>query len=301
MKLIKWLVFLAVFWVGVYLYVITDRDRSMWVLNTALKAVTPIDVTTDLVYGEKPWQTLDVYPAATADGATGLSPVLLFIHGGGWYHGRKDQYYFAADAFVREGYTVVVPNYVKHPSPDARFPAHLEDAAAAMAWTLDNIEAYGGNRDAVFVSGHSAGAHTAVLLTTDRRFLDDAGVSVEDIAGVAAIAGPYRFTPDTEATQAVFGPASRYPLMDPLAYVDGDEPAMLVLHSDLDQSIANHHPVELERALRAVNGDVETLIYPDLTHADMVTHLHPWFARDKTLASEIDEFFRARISQRTEP
>lgn len=291
MKVLKWLVAMSLFLGVAYAFIIVDRDRSMWVLNTVLKTVAPREAVEDIAYGKKPWQTLDVYPAIESPTA----PVVVFIHGGGWYHGRKDQYYFAADAFLRAGYTVVVPDYTKFPSPHARFPAHVDDIALAIAWTQAHISKHRGDADHVFIAGHSAGAHTAALVTTNRRYLEQVGIDVAYIKGVAAIAGPYRFTPDKEATRAVFGPESNYPRMNPLAYVDGDEPPVLILHSDIDKSIANHHPREFEQAMRAVNGDVQLAIYDHLTHADMVTHLHPWFAGGQTLAVDIDTFFRKQL------
>ena len=65
-----------------------------------------------------------------------------------------------------------------------------EDAAEAVAWTLRNIGRYGGNPQRVFVMGHSAGAHIALLLTLDRRYLAAAGVSADDKEDSVAVLWP---------------------------------------------------------------------------------------------------------------
>ena len=291
MTLIKWLLILAVIGGGLFGYIIVDRDRSLWAFNTALKTATSRTVVSDVPYGDQPWQKLDIYPALNAASA----PVIVFIHGGGWYHGRKDQYFFAADAFLRMGYTVVLPDYIKYPAPEAIFPSHLKDIAKAIAWVKNNIAEYSSDGTNLFLAGHSAGAHTVGLLSTDMHYLQAEGLSSSDIGAFAALAGPYNFTPDKPATRAVFGPESNYPLMNPLHYVDGDEPPALLLHSDIDRSVEKRHPREFEAALMSVGSDVETRIYTDLTHADMVTHLHPWLAGKETLALEIDRFFKARM------
>lgn len=275
-------------------WVLTDRDRSLWVLNTAIKTVNARTVVADIAYGENSWQKLDVYPALDD---TTRAPVMIFIHGGGWYHGTKEQYFFAADAFLRLGYVVVLPDYIKHPASEARFPAHIVDAAKAIKWVRTNIQRHGGDRDNIFLSGHSAGAHTVALLATDSRYLESEGLFGSPLRGVASLAGPYRFIPDTPASMAVFGPESNYEMINPLRYIDGNEPPVLALHSDADDRIANRHPRELAAALQAVGGDVETRIYQGKSHEDMVTHLHPWFARSATLASEIELFFRSRMRQ----
>ena len=135
------------------------------------------------------------------------------------------------------------------------------------------------------------------MLATDTRYLHAQGLSEQDLRGVAPIAGPYKFKPKTPPEIAVFGPETNYQAMDPLHFVNGDEPPILILHSDRDEAIANKHPRELEAAMKAAGQDVEVRIYEEYSHADTVTHLHPWFAGNDTIAMEIDRFFRARMLQ----
>lgn len=274
---------------GGFFALVSNRDGGLWVLNNAIKLSSSQSVTANLAFGDQPWQKLDVYPAKNT------SPVVVFIHGGSWRHGRKDQYRFAADAFSRLGYTVVVPDYIKHPAEQARFPAHVIDGAKAIAWVKRNIEKHNGDADNIFIAGHSAGAHTVAMLATDGQYLAAVGLSENDIRGLAGIAGPYSFIPDWYVTEAVFGPPENYPLMDALNYVDGKEPASLLLHAVTDQQVGQYNQEKLAKAMTEQNVDVETVLYQDLSHIDMVTHLHPWFAGDKTIAADIDKFFRARV------
>ena len=60
------------------------------ILTNALKIAHPLPSNENLAYGDQAWQTLDVYPQVKS------SPVIIFIHGGSWHHGRKEQYRFAA-------------------------------------------------------------------------------------------------------------------------------------------------------------------------------------------------------------
>ena len=271
------------------LWFIKDRDRGLWALTTALKITNPISSNNDISYGDKAWQKLDVYPQQE------MSPVVIFIHGGSWRHGRKDQYRFAADAFHRLGYTVVMPDYVKHPNKEAHYPSFAVDAAKAIAWTKHNISQHNGDANNIFLAGHSAGAHTALMVTTDSQFLNSEGLSEKDIRAVAGIAGPYSFTPDWEVTQAVFGPPKNYPLMDALNYVDGQEPSTILLHSTGDEQVGQYNQDKLGAKLKAARVDVETVLYNGISHIDMVTHLHPWFTKHANVSADIDTFFKARI------
>lgn len=271
------------------LWFISDRDRGLWVLTTALKISNPISTINDLSYGDKPWQKLDIYPQEKT------APVIIFIHGGSWRHGRKDQYRFAADAFHRLGYTVVLPDYVKHPNKEAHYPSFAIDAVKAIAWVKANIDQHSGDTNNIFLAGHSAGAHTALMVATDSQFLNSEGLTEKDIRAVAGIAGPYSFTPDWEITKAVFGPPENYPLMDALNYVDGKEPSTILLHSNGDKQVGQYNQEKLAAKLKAASVDVKTVLYNGIGHIDMVTHLHPWFTKHADVSADIDNFFKARI------
>ena len=268
---------------------ISDRDRGLWLVTAALKIVNPIENITGLAYGNQDWQKLDVYPQADT------APVIIFIHGGSWRHGRKDQYLFAADAFYRQGYTVVLPDYLKYPDQRAKYPSFAIDGAKAIAWVKQNIAEYNGDPSQVFVVGHSAGAHTTMMLTTDKQFLNAEGLAPSDLKGVIGIAGPYSFIPDWEVTQTVFGPPANYPLMNALNYVDGDEPPTLLLHSAGDIQVGQYNQQKMQAALKSKGVDSEAVLYNALGHIDMVTHLHPWFSKEDNLMADIHQFIQKRL------
>ena len=98
-------------------------------------AFGPYERTAGLAYGPEPRQKLDVYvpDAPSAEPRT----VIVFIHGGSWETGSKDQYRFVGSSLTEKGFIAVLPNY--RLNPDVRFPVFVEDAAQAVAWTLHNI------------------------------------------------------------------------------------------------------------------------------------------------------------------
>lgn len=116
-------------------------------------------------------------------------PVLIFIHGGGWSKGNKDQYRALGKSFAGEGIITVIINY--RLSPAVVHPEHARDCGAAFDWVCRNIERYGGDRKRIFISGHSAGGHLAALLATDDRYLKKYGYPLSAVAGVIPISGVY--------------------------------------------------------------------------------------------------------------
>jgi acetyl esterase/lipase len=125
--------------------------------------------------------SLDVYTPAQAQS----SPVVFFIHGGGWHTGSKNHVGYKADGFTRAGYLFVTANY--RLSPAVMHPAHVEDLAKAIAWVYKNIGRYGGDPKKIIVIGHSAGAHLALLLGTDRDYVERQGVPFSAIRGVVSL------------------------------------------------------------------------------------------------------------------
>src|SRR5262249_28160715 len=130
---------------------------------------------------------LDVYRPKGKDGC----PVLFFLHGGGWVAGSKDNvfgvygYGTIARCLAERGLVLGVPNY--RLSPGVRHPEHIKDVARAFAWTCQHAKEYGGDREQIFVGGHSAGGHLAALLATDETYLKQVKRSLKDIRGVVAV------------------------------------------------------------------------------------------------------------------
>lgn len=233
-----------------------------------VNALSPRDgynLTRDLAYGPLKRQKLDVYvPDIFAPGA----PVVIFFHGGRWQEGSKDDYRFAAQALASRGFVTILPNYRLF--PQVRFPTFVLDSADAVAWVYREISAYGGNPERIYLMGHSAGAHIAALLALDEHYLYQR-VPTLQLAGLIGLAGPYDFLPLTDADlQAIFAPPQDWPLSQPIEFVDGNEAPMLLLYGDEDTSVKPHNLKNLARRVRERGGQVDTIVYPDVDHAEIV-------------------------------
>lgn len=74
-------------------------------------------------------------------------------------------------------------------APKVKAPAYIEDAAAATAWVFENIEKYGGNKNLIFESGHSAGGYLAIMITLDKKYLQKYKIDADQIAGLIPFSG----------------------------------------------------------------------------------------------------------------
>jgi len=112
-------------------------------------------------YGRSPRETLDIYAADKAGG-----PVLVYIHGGYWRSGNKEDNCNFVPTFTKRGATVVLLEYDL--CPKVTVTDVVRQTRAAIAWVFKNITRYSGNPSYLYVSGHSAGGHlTAMALAHD--------------------------------------------------------------------------------------------------------------------------------------
>lgn len=207
-------------------------------------------------------------PAADVNGAGEPAegrPILVFFHGGSWTSGSKDGYDFLGRAFAAKGFAVVIPNYRLY--PEVRYPAFLEDAAAAVAWAQAHAGEIGGDAGRIVLVGHSAGGYIAAMLALDRRWLEAEGVPGEAIAAWAGLAGPYDFLPlDAAATINTFGEEEDLPDTQPVNHVDaGDPPAILLTGTD-DTTVAPRHTTTLAELMRGAGLTAETRFYDGIGH-----------------------------------
>lgn len=247
-----------------------------------------------IAYGPEPRQALDVYTPAGLTVARGHEgrPVVVFFYGGSWQSGSRSYYRFIGEALTAHGIVTVVVDHRLY--PEVVFPAFVADAAQAVAWVHSNIASFGGDPDRIFLMGHSSGAHIAALLATDRSYLRDAGVPAARVRGLIGLAGPYAIDPFRyRTTRAIFAGLATPAPMQPLSFVDGREPPMLLVHGSRDETVypANSHA--LAAAVRAAGGEAD-VVAVDVGHIELVLTLaRPLKSRTGTL-DRIAAFIVAR-------
>ena len=133
-------------------------------------------------YGNSPREMLDMYAADRPAG-----PVLLYIHGGYWRSGSKEDNCNFVPTFTKRGGTVVLVEYDL--CPQVTVSDIVRQTRASIAWVYKNIARYGGDPSKLFVSGHSAGGHlTAMALAHDWT---KEGLPADLIKGAVATSGVY--------------------------------------------------------------------------------------------------------------
>ncbi|MGN6277452.1 MAG: alpha/beta hydrolase [Sphingomonas sp.] len=230
-------------------------------------------------------QALDVWRPTGATSAK--RPVLIFWYGGGWVKGSRGAYAFAARAYAKAGFVVVVPDYRK--VPNVRFPAFLQDGAQAVRWTRDHVAQFGGDPNRIAFAGHSAGAYTVAMLALDPEWLRAEGVDPTIVKAAVGLSGPYDFYPfdDRRAIDAMQGAPDPI-LTQPIHFASADAPPMMLVTSTRDTEVKPKNAINLAAKLRALGAPVEFKEYQGLTHENVAMALSvPFRGKAPVLADSV--------------
>lgn len=177
-------------------------------------------------YGPTLAEHVDVFPA-TNDRA----PVHVFLHGGYWRAFSSTDFSFVAESALARGHAAVIVNYALCPA--VTITEIVRQARAAVAWVWNNATSFGGDRERITLSGHSAGGHLAARVIA-ARWQRDYGIADDAVKGVVAISGLFDLEP------------LRWSWLQPTLQLSGDE--------ILAQSPIRHLPPARVPVVAAVGG-----------------------------------------------
>lgn len=163
-----------------------EKYVSGWLAETeSVKKQLRFD--SEIKYGTTNTQVLDVCPSDRHL----PSPVHIFFHGGGWRSMSKNHFAYLARAFNKYGVATVVVDYGLLPT--ITMQELVRECRDAIPWVYRNIGNYNGDNSRIFVSGHSAGAHVAAMLSATNWI--DYGVPADVIKGATVMSGLYELEP----------------------------------------------------------------------------------------------------------
>ena len=225
----------------------------------------------NLAYGAHVRQRLDLYlPGTVRD-----SPVLLFFHGGGFEEGHRAHYGFIASPYAARGIITAVAGYRLVPD-GFHYPAQLDDVKQTLIWIHKSIARYGGNPNALFLSGHSAGALMVAEAGADRTWMSTAGLPTSALRGMAPVSGNYDLTASSPNGAGVAGYYAPTPELrdkaSPLRHIRDPVLAAVVAQGqgqEYERHLTQYSP-DFVRALQERGVDATLLVLPKATHIDTV-------------------------------
>jgi acetyl esterase/lipase len=208
-------------------------------------------------------------------------PTLLFIHGGGWVNGTKDETTLAPLPFLAQGMNAVSIDYRLANQSSA--PASVADCRCALRWIYRHAKEYGFDTSKIVVAGESAGGHLALMtamLPKDAGFDNECSPHESDAplraAAVISYSGP------TDLSDMLEGPhkswfaidwlanvANRADLarrLSPINYVHPNLPPVILAHADRDPLVPYEHATRLHDALTRAGVPARLITLSGTTH-----------------------------------
>lgn len=256
---------------------------SLLALSAHLADGAPVPTHANIAYDDADSaQVLDLYRAEAPE----PSPVMVYIHGGGWRAGSKNR----IPAFLARGvenglYSVVSVEY--RFTDVAPHPAQVNDCVRAVQFVRSKAKEWNLDPERIGVTGGSAGAHLSLWLALHDDFADpDSSDPVERqssrVSCAIGFAGPtdwsllgeiphvhpaYRqllgYEPGTAAEKM---DEEKKTSVSPITFVSKDDPPILIVHGDADVIVPVQHALDLDAALDAVGADSELFLVKEGRH-----------------------------------
>jgi arylformamidase len=236
-------------WVGNALEVIGRYP----VLSKATRA--RLKYRADVAYGQGGDEVLDIFTAETSP-----APVQIFVHGGAWRNFTKDDYSFPADAYVPAGIHTVIVNFSNLPA--VRLPEMAAQVRRAIEWVYRNAASFGGDREEIYLSAHSSGAHLSALALQADSF----------VKAATLVSGPYYLEPVVLSARSSYVKLSRDEVLElsPGLHAQRMKCPAVVGYAEHDTDEFQRQSREFTAALDKAGRPGRLVRYPGLNHFELM-------------------------------
>jgi len=237
---------------------------------------------------------------------SGTTPLLIYIHGGGWRSGNKSggTGFMDFPALLDAGFTITSIDY--RLAPEYKMPAMIEDVKCAVRSFRAHAADYNIDPNHIGAWGVSAGGHLVSMLgTSDESAGFDVGEYLEYSSRVQAVVdmfGPADFLTfpfsghssmvasnvfgTTDSSAPIFASAS------PVTYISADDPPFLILQGDADQTVPLSQSQEFYDKLAGTGVDTQLIIVEGGEHGLMTSGESPSRIQ---LTQKIMDFFTLKL------
>lgn len=189
---------------------------------------------------------LDIYHRKNISDAR---PLIIFIHGGAWKKGNKDDYWPYLIPYAEKGYITATIQY--RLTGEAVYPAQLKDVVSAINWLQDNADNYHIDKNNIALVGGSAGGHLAMLAAYTDSSLNIKGIV--NLYGPSDLTTPY--ARETESVQKLIGKSYEeapelYQMASPITFINGDIPPTLTFQGTLDELVPYKQSDNLDKKIK---------------------------------------------------
>ena len=205
------------------------------------------------------------------------SPVLMYVHGGGWSSGDRKEIRGMRDLpmFTDAGYVVIAIDY--RLAPEYHFPAMIQDVKCAVRYLRAHAEEYNLDPDRFAAWGLSAGGHLVSLLgLADESAGWDVGEYLDQSSRVQAVISMFGLVdltvldPESELMQMLFGvshvDSADLARASAATYISPDDPPFMIVHGNRDWVVPQAQSVNFDARLDAAGVPSQLLLVKNAGH-----------------------------------
>jgi arylformamidase len=219
-------------------------------------------------YGISEFEKIDVYATKKRE-----APIHVFIHGGDWRGGTAKDYGFPAELFVAAGAHYAVPDFASVQTTNGSPMPLVEQIRHVIGWVYRNAPRFGGDRNRIYLSGHSSGGHlAAVALTTE---WGQYGAPTDVLKGGLCISGIYDLKPVRLSSRSAYLKISE-PVQEelsPIRHVDKLRSPLVVAYGTDDSPEFKRQGREFAAAVKTASKPVEALVGQHYNHFELLETL----------------------------
>lgn len=208
-----------------------------------------------IAYGPSADETLDLF---RAEGTR--APIQIFVHGGAWKNFTKDDYSFPADAFVPAGVHTIILNFANLPS--VRLPDMVEQVRRGIEWVHAHAPDFGGDRERIFLSAQSSGAHLAALALQRDDY----------VRAATLVSGPYYLEPVVLSARSSYVQLTPEEViaLSPGLHAERVSCPVMIGYAENDTDEFRRQSVAFAEALRAAGRLQEIACFPGENHFELM-------------------------------
>jgi arylformamidase len=218
-------------------------------------------------YGATPQETIDLYPTDRDQ-----APLQIFLHGGAWRLLSKRESAFAAATFVAAGAHFIAVDFAR--LPQVTLPELVTQVRRAIAWIYRHAATFGGNRDRIYLSGHSSGAHLAAnAVVTD--WARECELPNDLIKGAICVSGIYDLKPvrlSARSSYVILDDVAEHAL-SPQRHLDKLTCPVVVAHGEFESDEFKRQAREFAAAASRTQRKVQLIEGIGLNHFELVETL----------------------------
>ena len=233
-------------------------DRYAWLSDRVRERV---GAPKRLSYGPTPIEALELYPAQAAN-----APIQVIVHGAAWRSGSASAWGYPAEMLNRAGAHYIALDFINVVEAGGELMTMADQVRRAVAWIHRNAAQLGGDRNRIYVSGHSSGGHLAgVLAATDWRAFD---LPADVVKGAVCLSGLYDLRPvrlSARGKYVRFTDASEEAL-SATRHIERIRAPMVIAYASLDSPEFQRQSRDFAAAMKAAGKPVKLLVAQSYNH-----------------------------------